>query len=78
MLIYTRAPPGGWEHLSWDTVIVGHLVNISMVFLDKITDSTLSVFPTRWCDINHGFILVNQVSIILSGEEQPQHIIIPW
>ncbi len=35
-----------------------HLVDISMVFINN--DSTLSVFPTRWSDINHGLISINK------------------
>ncbi len=27
-------PPSEWEHLSWEHVIVGHLVNLSIVFIE--------------------------------------------
>ncbi len=37
-------------------VIVLHVVNMSMIFIDKMTDSSVYVFPTRWHYINHGFV----------------------
>ncbi len=36
---FYMGPPVGWEHLSWDIVIVCYLVYISMVTVDKMTDS---------------------------------------
>ncbi len=50
MLTYTSIPLGGWEYLSWDIVIVGHLADI--------TGSTVSVLPPD------GMISANMCKIV--------------
>ncbi len=44
ILTSTRYPAGGWEHLSWDSLIVGHLVNISVnSYTRRLNDSLLNI-----------------------------------
>ncbi len=67
ILISTRIPPifhlVDWTYLSSDIVIVGHLVKISMVFIDQMTDTTLNIMYDLHnvinlsVDVSHVFVL---------------------